>query len=67
MELKCKWCGNFIQDKDKWSYNYIQYQVKHIEIAPVAEGGMDKSVLDAGIFCKETCLHDYLSFEGEAE
>ena len=67
MLLKCKWCGNNINEVDRWAYNYVQYQSKHIEIAAVAEGGMDKSILDAGIFCNETCLHDYLSFEGEAE
>jgi hypothetical protein len=62
--LKCKHCLCFINKyPNNLSYKYVQYEQRHIEIVPTADGGIDKITLDAGIFCDDKCLADYLQGE----
>jgi hypothetical protein len=67
MELKCKYCNKDIKVKDRWEYQWVEYKARQVEIVGTADGGLVNHDLDAGVFCNQTCLLDYLSFEAEAE
>lgn len=67
VKMSCKQCGRNIKEKSTINYEFVSYTRKLIEIIPVADGGLIDQNLDCGVFCNDICLHDYLSFEGEAE
>jgi hypothetical protein len=60
MELKCKQCNKNIKEKDRWEYKWVEYKAKQVEIVGTAEGGLVRTVNDAGVFCDDFCLEAYL-------
>jgi hypothetical protein len=62
----CKHCRKSIPARGD-NLSFIGYEDRYVDVVPCADGGMTPLVLDAGIFCSDQCLVEYLGTKIDRE